>query len=483
MLEDNSTTLPLEVNTAEEFTGGYVYLTRIQTSKAVLWYAGKKHRREFDPTYFGSGNVVIRVLKKYGPSVCKTRAVAWAVTADDLNSLERALVASVRRKHGRKCVNISEGGEGFTPGMSRLMWSKPHTRNRMLKALSDPDVKRRKSISQKAAFANPNIKAKMVSAIKAAHARPEVKAKVRAAAKDVNSRPEVIAKRVAAFKSTLSRPDVKARFADATRKTNARPDVKQRKSAALKAAFADPAIRARISAAQKLIQARPEVKVSISAGLKRAFANPEVKARHSAATKAAKQAQAKDPAWQATHRATMQTRGARPEFKANCRRIAAELHAANGRYRKEWADVLKPVLVLSGIAIPKSPNGFAKAETWAYFVEHVRTLLATHNSKKDTNNMTEDNFFSQAMKTAWADPKSKFNSPEYKEKLRAATKERMPELSARMKAAWAEGGRMRDPAMRDKMSAAMKEVAKNPEFRAKVSAAAKARWAKRKAGE
>ena len=212
---------------------GYTYITSIDTGKVVLLYAGKKHSEKFIPTYYGSGVMVAR-LRKRGAHF-RVHVNSWHETHDELNAAEIDLIAKVKSEYGRRCVNISFGGDGN----NRLLWETDARFRKKMIAANASD-KRRKSISdgQTYAWKNPEIRERRSMAIKKAFADPEIKAKKHQAIIEANQRPELRKKRKSVAIEVWSRPESReARIAEMKKFMNT-PEAIEKRRAGIKAAWA-----------------------------------------------------------------------------------------------------------------------------------------------------------------------------------------------------------------------------------------------------
>lgn len=89
---------------------GYVYES-LDKRNGML-YVGKR-KGTFDPTYHGSGDLVLEIIKEYGEDVFSTKLLDQAADSRQLNSLEKAYIAAYRAVYGKKSLyNIADGGNG-----------------------------------------------------------------------------------------------------------------------------------------------------------------------------------------------------------------------------------------------------------------------------------------------------------------------------------------------------------------------------------
>jgi len=89
---------------------GYIYkTTNLLNNKA---YIGQ-HRGEFNPNYYGSGIIIRRAIEKDGKQNFKIEVLAWSLSDEQQNILEKKFIADCRNILGKENVyNISEGGDG-----------------------------------------------------------------------------------------------------------------------------------------------------------------------------------------------------------------------------------------------------------------------------------------------------------------------------------------------------------------------------------
>ena len=89
---------------------GYIYKTTNLINGRV--YIGKHCVSEYDPTYYGSGKLLKKAIKKYGKENFKNELLLEAETESQLNELEKKTIREYREMFGRKLYNIAEGGNG-----------------------------------------------------------------------------------------------------------------------------------------------------------------------------------------------------------------------------------------------------------------------------------------------------------------------------------------------------------------------------------
>lgn len=177
--------------------------------------------------YRGSGVVVGHIHRRHGA------AVEWRILAvvdgdkDLVNRAERRAVRLARHLWADRCVNIREGGDGFTSAEARAslkaMWADTQhrafisaTSSTAAKAQwSDPEYAAKVSAARNEAVRRPDVKARMSAAATARWSDPERATKMSAATKEATNRPEVKAKNSAAQKARLLTPEGAAALARA----------------------------------------------------------------------------------------------------------------------------------------------------------------------------------------------------------------------------------------------------------------------------
>lgn len=94
---------------------GYVYKTTNHLNGMI--YVGKREG-EFDPSYFGSGTILIPTIKKYGKHNFSVKLLLTCFSLKDLNDTEKRMISLHRRLLGtNKLYNIADGGEGNPKSM------------------------------------------------------------------------------------------------------------------------------------------------------------------------------------------------------------------------------------------------------------------------------------------------------------------------------------------------------------------------------
>lgn len=89
---------------------GYVYLTHDVLKNKV--YVGQHQSKEYDKTYFGSGTIISRIIKKRKDTL-RNYVLDWCETKDALDESEIRWIAYFREEFGEEnCYNIKNGGDG-----------------------------------------------------------------------------------------------------------------------------------------------------------------------------------------------------------------------------------------------------------------------------------------------------------------------------------------------------------------------------------
>lgn len=88
---------------------GYIYITTnlINNKK----YIGKKESSKFIPDYLGSGKLIKRAVKKYGPENFNVKILKECNSIKELNDSERYYIKLHNAQKSNNYYNISEGGD------------------------------------------------------------------------------------------------------------------------------------------------------------------------------------------------------------------------------------------------------------------------------------------------------------------------------------------------------------------------------------
>lgn len=96
---------------------GYIYRTTNKINGAI--YVGQ-HHGEFDPRYFGSGNIILKAIKKYGKDNFSVEKLLIAENQNQLDELEIREIDNHRKCHpSEKIYNIARGGLGHAGPFSK----------------------------------------------------------------------------------------------------------------------------------------------------------------------------------------------------------------------------------------------------------------------------------------------------------------------------------------------------------------------------
>lgn len=123
--------------------------------------------------------------------------VRSGIPTADLNGAEIALIADTRAKHGVKCINLKDGGEGCRPDLVHRMIICQSNRNRpvsdatrskireaAIRRNADPAYRHKLSAVQKRCFATPERQRKHREAMQRRSQNPDWRRKHRAACND-----------------------------------------------------------------------------------------------------------------------------------------------------------------------------------------------------------------------------------------------------------------------------------------------------------
>lgn len=333
-----------------------IYAFRSPGSGAV--YIGKHEPKSgVDPTqwprrgngrlpdgYKGSGNVVPRFHERHGTTV-QWRILA-IVPLDDWVRAERRAIHLARLIFGPKCVNIRDGGEGFTSADAKRLASDPAQLARLRRQApvagsAVPEASRR--VGSERWRANPDNARKVAELNREKPSRPGFREKLSQAAAetwaDSSFRERHALAMDQARAQTRGDPEAYARLCGnvraAAQRREADPDHKERKVAMYASNEWQTAVK---KAAQ-----RPEVRAKVSAASLQSWDDPQRKAEHS---ETQRQLWA-DPAHAAKMKDARKRRADSPEGKAQL----AALHALNAR-RARARKALAPFAVPPSIVGP-----------------------------------------------------------------------------------------------------------------------------------
>lgn len=205
--------------------------------------------------YKGSGRAVRRFHERHGEAVEWRVLVVVDAARDAVNAAERRAIRLARKVLGRKCANMTDGGDGWTSERSRNHWSDPKNRERISathKALAQtpersaylqeagarlhlPDVVARRRQSKAAWDASPEGKAYFAKA-KARLRSPEVVARQRVS-RNTFDQTEAGQDQLRRWRAAAQSPEARAKAIASLKAFDASPEGKaKRKAAAIKAA-------------------------------------------------------------------------------------------------------------------------------------------------------------------------------------------------------------------------------------------------------
>ncbi|QIG57562.1 hypothetical protein [Escherichia phage vB_EcoM-ZQ3] len=115
----------------------YIYKSTVTNPKGLVRiYIGKHESRYFnleDDNYVGSGDYIQKIKNKPGYAI-DFEIIEFVSTLDVLNEREKFWISEYRKTG--QCVNIKDGGDGFSSNDLKRMWSNPEYRETQLKALA-----------------------------------------------------------------------------------------------------------------------------------------------------------------------------------------------------------------------------------------------------------------------------------------------------------------------------------------------------------
>ncbi|AWD90459.1 hypothetical protein KNT87_gp020 [Erwinia phage Cronus] len=127
------------------------YLIKINAPSGAFYYAGQHLSYKFEARldrYLGSGTILNHFKRKYGTDICKIRWLKDFRYLEDVNIAEVELISKLKRKYGKRCLNLAPGGN--LPGFK---WSEDKKKTHKI-LLNNPNVKSKMCSSQKKAQNN-----------------------------------------------------------------------------------------------------------------------------------------------------------------------------------------------------------------------------------------------------------------------------------------------------------------------------------------
>lgn len=96
---------------------GYVYKTTDLRNGKI--YVGRHKSDEFDTSYFGSGNVIKRIIEKNSTDILSCEILQECYSHDEMCNAEKYWIAKLDSKNPEIGYNIADGGElGYSGGMT-----------------------------------------------------------------------------------------------------------------------------------------------------------------------------------------------------------------------------------------------------------------------------------------------------------------------------------------------------------------------------
>ncbi|WP_304393359.1 GIY-YIG nuclease family protein [uncultured Clostridium sp.] len=89
---------------------GYVYLVRNKLNNKI--YVGQHRSNIIDYSYYGSGTIITRAIRKYGIDNFELKVLSWASNRTELNMLEKFYILLYKSTDREFGYNIQTGGQG-----------------------------------------------------------------------------------------------------------------------------------------------------------------------------------------------------------------------------------------------------------------------------------------------------------------------------------------------------------------------------------
>lgn len=93
----------------------YIYKTTNKVNGKI--YVGKRvYRKKDDKSYYGSGTILKRAIKKYGKDNFVKEIIEWCLTREELNQREIYWISKLDARNSLIGYNLASGGEGGNLG-------------------------------------------------------------------------------------------------------------------------------------------------------------------------------------------------------------------------------------------------------------------------------------------------------------------------------------------------------------------------------
>ncbi|MBO5477363.1 MAG: hypothetical protein J6A15_06410 [Clostridia bacterium] len=186
---------------------GYIYKTTNNINGKV--YIGKKESSMYIDSYYGSGKIIKRAIKKYGIDNFTNEIIYKSNTIDDLNANEKRLISEYKEKYGSNCYNIAAGGDGGNVFRYADQKTKDNFSKKMeiinKQRCSSDSFKEKISIANKMRYSNEDIRREHSEKIKKAWSSDVLRAKQSEILIEVNKRDEVRANKSKAMREVWTR--------------------------------------------------------------------------------------------------------------------------------------------------------------------------------------------------------------------------------------------------------------------------------------
>lgn len=157
----------------------WIYLTTNLVNNRM--YIGKHKSDHYDPTYYGSGKILLQAIDKYGLENFKNEILYEANTLEELNEKEKYFISLYRKKYGNIMYNIANGGDGGDTYSNKPEKEKEDfaklMKNINQERCSSDDFKEKISRANKERYSDKNEREKQSKRVRAAWDNKELKMK------------------------------------------------------------------------------------------------------------------------------------------------------------------------------------------------------------------------------------------------------------------------------------------------------------------
>lgn len=155
----------------------YIHTNKINNKVYIGMTSQKPHHRwGKDGRRYDECPMFWRAIQKYGWDNFSHKVIMKGLTREQASAMEIAMIEEMNALDPRFGYNLSSGGDGFDPRITKTMWGNDSFRadmsRRMREAWKCPDKRRRRSMRAKERWANPDFHKRASQAVAKACGKP-----------------------------------------------------------------------------------------------------------------------------------------------------------------------------------------------------------------------------------------------------------------------------------------------------------------------